>query len=99
VVSKMTTDIEGWLLSFESGKKWYNTIASARTKEMYSKDLKLYCDAVGKTPKELLDLKVEGLQNVATHKEFQAEDLLDNTSTIHRMKKSLYISKCPFSVR
>lgn len=45
---------------------------------MYSKDMKQYCDAVGKTPTELLALKIEGLRNVATEKEFQAEDLLDN---------------------
>jgi hypothetical protein len=76
-LSKMTEDNEAWLLSFESGKKWFNTITAPRTKEMYSRDLKRYCDAVGKTPTELLALKVEGLRNVATEKEFQTEDLLD----------------------
>ncbi len=45
---------------------------------MYSHDMKQYCDAVGKNPTELLALKVEGLRNVATEKEFQAEDLLDS---------------------
>jgi len=50
----MTDIIEAWLLSFECGRKWFNTISSARTKEMYSKCLKQYCDAVEKTPDELL---------------------------------------------
>jgi hypothetical protein len=74
----MTDDIEAWLLSFDCGKKWFNTITAPRTKEMYARDLKRYCDAVGKTPTELLALKIEGLRNVATEKEFQAEDLLDS---------------------
>ena len=47
-MSKMTDSIEAWLLSFECGKKWFNTITAPRTKEMYSKDMKQYCDAVGK---------------------------------------------------
>jgi hypothetical protein len=78
----MTDSIEAWLLSFECGKKWFNTITAPRTKEMYSHDMKQYCDAVGKTPSELLALKVEGLRNVATEKEFQAEDLLDSYNTL-----------------
>jgi hypothetical protein len=73
----MTDDIEVWLLSFECGKAWFSTITSPRTKDMYSKDLKQYCHAVGKSPDELLELKVEGLRNIATAKEFQAEKLLD----------------------
>ena len=77
-MSKMTDSIEAWLLSFECGKTWFSTITAPRTKEMYSKSLKQYCDAVGKTPDELLELKVEGIRNVGTAKEFQAEKLLDN---------------------
>jgi hypothetical protein len=77
-LSKMTDSIEAWLLSFDCGKKWFNTNTEPRIKEMYSHDMKQYCDAVGKSPTELLALKVEGLRNVATEKEFQAEDLLDS---------------------
>ncbi len=77
-LSKMTDANEAWLLSFECGKKWFNTITAPRTKEMYSRDLKRYCDAVNKNPTEILALTVDGLRNVATEKEFQAEDLLDN---------------------
>ncbi len=73
----MTEANEAWLLSFECGKKGFNTITAPRTEEMYSKDMKQYCDAVSKTPPELLALKVEGLRNVATE-EFQAEDILDS---------------------
>jgi hypothetical protein len=74
----MTDSIEAWLLSFECGRTWFSTITAPRTKEMYSKNLKQYCDAVGKTPDELLELKVEGIRNIATAKEFQAEKLFDN---------------------
>ncbi len=77
-MSKMTDDIQAWLLSFDCGRKWFNTIASKTTKILYSKSLKHYCDAVGKTPPELLAFKIEGLRNVTTEKEFQAEDLLDD---------------------
>jgi hypothetical protein len=45
---------------------------------MYSKDLKQYCEAVSKNPDELLELKVEGIRNVGTSKEPQAEKLLDS---------------------
>jgi hypothetical protein len=77
-LSKMTNDIESWLLSFDSGKKWFSQITSPRTKEMYSKGLKQYCEAVGKTPTELIALKVEGLKNITSEKEFQAEELLND---------------------
>ena len=88
-LSKMTDSIEAWLLGFECGRTWFSSIASPRTKETYSKDLKQYCDAVGKNPDELLELKIEGIRNVGTAKEFQAEKLLDsflynsNNVTIH----------------
>lgn len=74
----MTDSIEAWLLGFECGQTWFSSITAPRTKEMYSKDLKQYCDAVGKNPDELLELKVEGIRNVGTAKEFQAEKLLDS---------------------
>jgi len=74
----MTDSIDTWLLSFECGRTWFNSITAPRTKELYSKALKQYCDAVGKNPDELLELKVEGIRNIATSKEFQAEKLLDN---------------------
>jgi hypothetical protein len=85
-LSKMTDDIEAWLLSFECEKAWFSTITSPRTKDMYSKDLKQYCDAVGKTPDELLKLKPTLFElasmmqkgTIAADSEFQAEKLLDN---------------------
>jgi hypothetical protein len=58
-------------------KKLENTMRSERTKTMYLSRLKQYCDAVGKNPDELIEFKIDGLRNVATTKEFQAENLLN----------------------
>jgi hypothetical protein len=82
----MTDNIEAWLLSFDCGKTWFNTISSVKTKDMYSKDMKQYCDAVGKTPDELLKLKpnlfeiAQMMQKgvAGSESEFQAENLLNN---------------------
>ena len=74
----MTDSILSWLMSFDSGKKWLNTIQSPKTKDIYMKNLAQYCKAINKNPDELIALKIEGLRNVATPKEFQAEDVLDN---------------------
>ena len=89
-MSKMTTDIETWLLSFDCGKKWYNTIASDRTKEICSKDLKQYCDAVGKTPTELLDLKIEGLRHSARSPKLQGVIDIDEAMPYQRDKAILW---------
>lgn len=48
------------------------------TELLYTSRLKQYCDNIGKNPDELISLKLEGLQNPATQKEFQAEELLEN---------------------
>jgi hypothetical protein len=37
-----------------------------------------YCKWAKKNPDELINLKIEGLQNINTAKEFQAEALLEN---------------------
>jgi len=76
-LSKMTDDIMAWLKFFESSSKWINTIHSEATIDMYTKYLEQYCKAVNKNPDELIALKIEGLRNVATAIDFQAEDLLD----------------------
>ena len=65
-------DVKDWLLSFESGKKRYDRISSDNSRRVYLSRLKQYCQAVGKNPDELTALKVEGLKNIATEKEFQA---------------------------
>ncbi len=77
-MSKMTDNILAWLKSFPSSLKWLNTIKSKDTLAIYTKSLHLYCTAVNKNPDELIALKIEGLKNVASAIEFQAEDLLDN---------------------
>ncbi len=50
---------------------------SAVTELSYTTRLKQYCDNVGKNPDELIAFKLEGLQNPATEKEFQAEEMLE----------------------
>lgn|GEM_PF-1390846 len=77
-MSRMTDDTFPWMLTFTSAKNWLDTLRSERTKEIYVLRLKQYCDAVGKNPDELIELKVDGLRNIATAKEFQAEALLNN---------------------
>ncbi len=73
----MTDALQEWILEFESGRLWYGKLVSDVTKRIYLKRLKDYCDAVEKNPDELIQLKVEGLQNIGTAKEFQAETLLE----------------------
>ncbi len=77
-MSKITDNILVWLKSFPSSLKWINSIKSKETLNIYSKNFYMYCNAVNKNPEELIALKIEGLKNVATTIEFQAEDLLDN---------------------
>lgn len=76
----MTDNNKTWLLSFVSSQNFYNKKLknSGDTEIEYTRKLKRYCDAVGKNPDELIALKLEGLQNPATEKEFQAEELLEN---------------------
>ena len=74
----MTEDTFPWMLNFTSAKNWLDTLRSEQTKEIYVLRLKMYCDGVGKNPDELIQLKIDGLTNVATAKEFQAESLLNN---------------------
>ncbi|MGA3288978.1 MAG: hypothetical protein ABSD42_01900 [Candidatus Bathyarchaeia archaeon] len=79
-MSKLTDDNKTWLLSFVSGQNFYNKKLknSGDTETEYTRKLKHYCDYVKKSPDELIALKLEGLQNPATEKEFQAEELLEN---------------------
>lgn len=77
-MSKLTEETEAWIRRFESGKAWVDTIQSPDTKRVYLSRLRHYCEAVGKNPDELIELKVEGLKNINTPKEFQAERLLQN---------------------
>ena len=67
-------------MRFVSGQNFYNKKLknSKDTETLYTYRLKNYCDSIGKNPDELIALKLEGLQNPATEKEFQAEELLEN---------------------
>lgn len=66
-------------------KKMKNSKATELT---YTMRLKTYCDNIGKNPDQLIALKLEGLQNVNTEKEFQAENLLENF-----LRQDKYLSK------
>ena len=66
-----------WLNSFSSGQKWLEKIGSANTQKIFTDYFKRYCDYTKQTPDQLIALKVQGLQNVGTEKEFIAEDLLE----------------------
>jgi hypothetical protein len=83
-MSKMTEELTAWLLSYETGKAWYNKLLSNVTKRVYLQQFKRYCDAVNKSPDELIELKIEGLKSINTSREFQAENLLETfLSTSH----------------
>lgn len=82
----MNEDRDAWINTFASGKTWQNKLSSKLTKEKFTEYFKVYCDAVQKTPDQLIALKVEGLQNVGTEKEWQAENLLENYFAETHMK-------------
>jgi hypothetical protein len=77
-LSKMTDDRLAWIKGFSTSNQWIQGIKSQNTLGSYVKYLYQYCQAVQKNPDELIALKVEGLRNVATEKEFKAEQLLNN---------------------
>jgi len=58
-VSRLTDSDKAWLLSFESGRNFYNEKMknSGITEKVYTRCLKKFCDDLGKTPDELLLLK------------------------------------------
>jgi hypothetical protein len=76
-MSRKTDNNKQWLLSFESGRNFYDKKCknSKVTEELYIARLKAYCDNVDKNPDQLIALKLEGQQNRNTPKEFQAEEL------------------------
>ena len=49
-----------WILQYESGRVWLSKLPSESTKKTYLRNLKRYCDAVNKTPEELLIVKDDG---------------------------------------
>jgi len=58
-VSRLTDSDKAWLLSFKSGRTFYNEKMknSEVTEKTYTRWLKKYCDDLGKNPDELLLLK------------------------------------------
>jgi integrase len=88
-MSKMTDELTAWLLSYESGRAWYNKLLSDVTKRVYLQQFKRYCDAVKKSPDELVDLKIEGLKSINTSREFQAENLLETFLSTSRLTPNM----------
>jgi integrase len=74
----MTDALETWIQTFNAGAIWFSKLDSFHTKKTYLPHLKKYCDWAKKNPDELIQLKIEGLQNINTAKEFSAEALLEN---------------------
>jgi site-specific recombinase XerD len=76
----LTDTNKEWLLSFVSGQNFYDKKCknSKMTELIYISRIASYCFNVGKNPEQLIGLKLEGLQNPASIKEFQAEELLEN---------------------
>ncbi len=100
-MSKLTNQTREWLLSFESGKAFYDKKMknSKQTEQLYTMRLYEYCYNVNKTPDELIQLKLEGLQNPATIKEFAAEELLESflrQDTLYRLKNGKKV-EVPFT--
>lgn len=70
--------LKEWIRSFQSGKVWFNKLESEETKRVYLSYFNRFCDAVQKNPDELIEMKLEGLKNIGTSKEFQMEILLED---------------------
>lgn len=85
-MTTMTEQRETWLNSYSSGRAWLNKLGSPHTKKKFTEYFWTYCNAVKKTPDELIALKINGLQNVGTAKEWQAEDLLEGFFAHYNMK-------------
>ena len=95
----MTDALETWIQSFNAGSVWFSKLDSLNTKKTYLPHFKKYCDWANKNPDELIQLKIEGLQNINTSKEFQAEALLEkfisnskNTATMKEGIRTAVIS-------
>lgn len=89
-LSKLTNQTKEWLLSFTSGQAFYDKKMknSKQTEQLYTMRLFEYCYNINKTPDELIQLKLDGLQNPNTIKEFAAEELLETflrQQTLYRL--------------
>jgi hypothetical protein len=56
----MTDETIPWILSFESGRAWANTLRPMCTKEIYFNKFKRYCDAVHMGPDQLIEYDFGG---------------------------------------
>ncbi len=79
MMSKMTESLKKWLKSFHSGEVWLSKLRSSVTVRVYLPNFRRYCRATDKNPDDLIQLKMEGQQNIGIKREFQAEELHDLT--------------------
>lgn len=98
-MSDFTEENERWILRYESGRNWVSKLPSKDTKRIFIRCLDRYCKAVKMNPDELIAFKIDGLRNVATETEFQAERLLEKylanvnlTQSMKEMQKNAIIS-------
>ena len=71
-MSKLTEFNEKWILQFESGRNWVSKLPSEQTRRVFIRNLQKYSEGVNKNPDDLIAFKIDGLRNIATEKEFQA---------------------------
>jgi integrase len=76
-LSKMSDYKLDWINGFACGRAWMVKLPALGTRNQYLDSLKIYCDSVQKTPQQLIDIKVLGLQNVGKDLEWGAENLLE----------------------
>jgi hypothetical protein len=76
-LSKMSEYKFDWINSFAVGRTWIAKLPAQNTRNQYLDSLKIYCDSVQKSPQQLIDIKVLGLQNVGKDLEWGAENLLE----------------------
>jgi len=62
----MSEETVPWLSSFPSVRDWAITIQSPKTKAIYFSHLARYCKFIDKNPDELIQLKLEGMRELAT---------------------------------
>jgi hypothetical protein len=91
----MTDELKKWLKGFRSGQLWLVNLKSPETIRLYLPYLKMYCDAIGKNPDELIGLKMEGQRQVGTNKEFQVHEDIP-TSLLQTNQKHPIHAICRF---
>ena len=78
-MSKMLDNLREWIKSYRSGRIWLTKLESELTVDTYLPNFKRFCEACDLDPDQLIELKMKGMRNVGTEKEFCAEENFDIT--------------------